>query len=151
MKYQYGQLYIDLSIHGPLVLKVWMVMLSLTYPPRRSKTEKNHQTSTRNYPLWRNCISYKTSSTLHEDILKDWKNQSIHCNKYEISHHIPWQLQKIGYLLRGKYSWTLSLSRDDCRYNNIDNFRSALSSFQSFIFHQQWFRIDPYSYWSSMQ
>ena len=40
IKYWYGKLYPEFSIHAPLILEGWMVMFSLTYPPWNSITEK---------------------------------------------------------------------------------------------------------------
>ena len=39
MKYQDGKFYPEFSINAPFILKVWMVMFSLTYPPWFSITE----------------------------------------------------------------------------------------------------------------
>ena len=111
---------------------------------------QNYQTSTGDYSLWRSCISCKTSIPLHEDIFKEWQTQSINCAQYDRYHHIPWKQQKNGCLQRRKHSWTLSLSRDDRRSNNINHFRSSLSSFWSFIFHQHWYIISPASYCISL-
>ena len=41
MKYQYVQLYQDLYIRIPLILEVFVVMFSMTYPPWNSRTENN--------------------------------------------------------------------------------------------------------------
>ena len=58
--------------------------------------------------------------------------------------------EKIGCLHREKYAWTLFLSRNDWSPNYIDHFRSEISSFWSFIFHQQLYSNSPDSYCSSL-
>ena len=72
--------------------------------------------------------------------------QSFHCAQDDRYHHMPWQQRKICCLYKRWYSWNLPLSRDYWSSNNIDHFRSSLSSFQPFIFHQQWYRNSPASY-----
>ena len=63
---------------------------------------QHYHISTRNYPIWRNYISYKTSLPVHEVIVKDIQTQSIHFPQYDRSHHINWQQGKIGCLHREK-------------------------------------------------
>ena len=41
-----------------------------------------------NYSLWRNCICYKTSNTVYEEIFKERQTQIIHCTQYDIFHHL---------------------------------------------------------------
>ena len=55
---------------------------------------QNSQTSTGNYTLCRNYISYKTYILVHEGMVKEIQNQRIYFNQDERSHHIPWQQQK---------------------------------------------------------
>ena len=109
MKYQDEQFYSELSIHAPLIFEVWMVMLSLTYPPWCSITDKNLNIFISEF----SDFNRKLSSLEKLHLLQDFSfsslrhcqrvtNQSIHCAQYEIFHNISWQQRKICCLHRRK-------------------------------------------------
>ena len=73
----------------------------------------------------------------------------IHCAQDDRYHHISWQQREICCLHRRKHAWAILSSSDDWIYNNIDHFRSVLSSFFFFLFHQHLYTISSASYWIS--
>ena len=143
MKYQDGKVYPDFSMHVPLILEGKMVMFSLTYSHWRLRMKKNLKISIAEFSDFNKKLSSLEKLSLLPELSYITRSNcqiviksSINCAKDDIPNQIPWQQRKIWCIYRSKHLWNLSLSRDYWISNNIDHFRSALSSFWSFIFHQ---------------
>ena len=76
-------------------------------------------------------------------------SRSTKCMTGFRSYHLTWQQRQICCQYRRRHSWYLPLSQDDWVSKHIYQFRSALSSFWPFVFHQQWCRNSPDSHCSS--
>ena len=144
MKYQYGKFYPDLSILVTLILEGWMVMLSLTQPPRNSRTENNLKIFISELSDFiKKPSSLEKLYTLQDLSASKWRYFQRETNSKHSFFPI-WNISSNSLtttenqlLHRRKYSWTILLPINDWSPNNIYHFRSVLLTSWYFIFYQK--------------